>query len=57
MKNYAPASGNDALPQKSKRRVYGLRETFWSTTLWSLPGIELDLGQSKQGLFQLVYGS
>ncbi|KAH9900709.1 iron reductase [Cubamyces lactineus] len=45
MKNYAPASGNDALPQKSKRRVYGLLETFWSTTLWSLPGIELDLGQ------------
>ncbi|KAI0328824.1 iron reductase [Cubamyces sp. BRFM 1775] len=43
--NYAPASGNDVVPPKAKRKVYGLLETLWSATLWSLPGIELDLGQ------------
>ncbi|KAI0655804.1 iron reductase [Cubamyces menziesii] len=45
MNKYAPASGNDVVPPKARRRVYGLLETLWSATLWSLPGIELDLGQ------------
>ncbi|OSC98326.1 iron reductase [Trametes coccinea BRFM310] len=47
-RNYAPAAGDiaeDVVPKKAKRRVCGLLETVWSATFWSLPGIELDLGQ------------
>ncbi|CDO75148.1 hypothetical protein BN946_scf184590.g5 [Trametes cinnabarina] len=47
-RNYAPATGEigeDAVPKKAKRRVCGLLESVWSATFWSLPGIELDLGQ------------
>lgn len=46
-RNYTPAVGNDVVPPKSKRRVFGLLETLGSVSLWSLPGIELDIGQSK----------
>ncbi|KAI8992723.1 iron reductase [Trametes punicea] len=46
-RNYAPAAAihEDVVPPKSKRRVYGLLETLRSATLWSLPGVELDLAQ------------
>ncbi|KAJ2971662.1 hypothetical protein NUW54_g12455 [Trametes sanguinea] len=47
-RNYAPAAGDineDVAPKKAKRRVCGVLETVWSATYWSLPGIELDLGQ------------
>ncbi|KAI0365850.1 iron reductase [Pilatotrama ljubarskyi] len=44
-RNYSPAVGADVVPPKSTRRVNGLVDTVWSTTLWSLPGVELDLGQ------------
>ncbi|OJT14547.1 Ferric reductase transmembrane component 3 [Trametes pubescens] len=43
--NYTPAVGGDVIPPKSKRRVFGLLETLGSVSLWSLPGIELDVGQ------------
>ncbi|KAI0776531.1 iron reductase [Trametes elegans] len=44
-RNYSPAVSIDTVPPKSRRTVSGVLETLWSTTLWSLPGIELDLGQ------------
>lgn len=46
-RNYSPATGSDIVPPKSKRRVFGFLETLQSVTLWSLPGIELDVGQSE----------
>ncbi|KAI0820540.1 iron reductase [Trametes gibbosa] len=42
---YSPASGSDVVPPRTKRRISGALETLNSVTLWSLPGVELDLGQ------------
>ncbi|KAI0640857.1 iron reductase [Trametes meyenii] len=44
-RNYTPAASTDAVPPKSRRRVFGVLETLRSATLWSIPGVELDLGQ------------
>ena len=45
-RSYAPAGTTEVEPPRSRRRLSGIADTLWSATLWSLPGIELDLGQS-----------
>ncbi|RPD53265.1 iron reductase [Lentinus tigrinus ALCF2SS1-6] len=49
---YTPTNGVDIKPPRSKRRVLGIVETLWSSTLWTLPGVELDLGQRFLALAQ-----
>ncbi|KAH9926613.1 iron reductase [Epithele typhae] len=44
-KHYQLASGQDAIPTHVKRRVSGVVHTLCSTMLWTLPGVELNLGQ------------
>ena len=45
-RSYAPAGTTEVEPPRPRRRLSGIADTLWSATLWSLPGIELDLGQS-----------
>ncbi|PIL26372.1 transporter [Ganoderma sinense ZZ0214-1] len=44
-RSYAPAGTTEVDPPRSRRRLSGIADTLWSVTLWSLPGIELDVGQ------------
>ncbi|KAI0742236.1 iron reductase [Daedaleopsis nitida] len=45
-RGYVPANhAADIKPARTGRRVSGLVETLWSSTLWTLPGVELDVGQ------------
>ncbi|KAM5531189.1 hypothetical protein V8D89_015159 [Ganoderma adspersum] len=44
-RSYAPAGTTEVEPPRSRRRLSGIGDTLWAATLWSLPGIELDLGQ------------
>ncbi|KAI0753811.1 iron reductase [Fomes fomentarius] len=43
--NYVPANRADITPKRSRRTVSSLVETLRSSTLWTLPGVELDIGQ------------
>ena len=45
-KGYTPPGSNDVTPASSKRRVGAVIEWAWAWTLWTIPGVELDLGQS-----------
>lgn len=44
---YVPISSGEKTPDRSNRLVSGLLGSIESTTLWSLPGLELNVGQSK----------
>ena len=55
-RGYVPASGAAAEPTRSRRQLSGIWDTVWSATLWSLPGIELDVGQSELLLVSGAFG-
>ncbi|KAH9926638.1 iron reductase [Epithele typhae] len=44
-KHYQSTGTNDIVPTHTKRRISGVVQTLASTVLWTLPGVELNLGQ------------
>ncbi|OBZ74630.1 Ferric reductase transmembrane component 3 [Grifola frondosa] len=44
-RHYTSATSAERDPGRAKRRLSAICETAWSFTFWSIPGIELDLGQ------------
>lgn len=57
-KGYTPPGSNDVTPASSKRRVGAVIEWAWAWTLWTIPGVELDLGQSTSFFaFQSIISS
>lgn len=46
-KYYYPVISEEKIPQRSDRRAAGLFRSLGSVTLWSLPGLELNMGQSE----------
>ncbi|TBU24548.1 iron reductase [Dichomitus squalens] len=45
-RGYTPVGSANVEPRSSRRPFSAIWETLWSATLWSLPGLELGMGQS-----------
>ena len=46
-KNYSPVVSEENIPRGSSRRASALVRSLGSVMLWSLPGLELTMGQSE----------